>query len=596
VKGRILAVAAVLAAAVAVGVPLLYQELLGLGDKQVLVTRYCLGAFAPLALLGAAAVVLRLRVERRSVLELPSKLAQVFLAVAAVVLAALLLGMYLSGARGPIVLTLVLCSSALLALPAVPLYAYARAALLPLATGLGNEKKPDGRRVPIGLQIGYTVVAVSSAALVPAALFGAAQLDRANLADARARATLAAERLSRASLKLDVAAATKLLTRTPLDGGERLVLVAPSGTQLPDDIGPEVAEMPFVEKPLDGVLRGGSLRVFYSAHSRPHGPLMLAVLFLVGLTLWMAAGAARAVTDDMVGITRQIERVARGEPPGPTLQLSTQEVRRVALAVNRLLERIPRLTVESFLAIERASDAQRLKSQFLANMSHDLRSPLNSILGFSELLLRGLEGDIQPGQRVTLAMMHATGLRLLRLLNEILDTAKVESGKMELHRQQASPAELIRQAVQEARRGRPPSLTDQLSVELRPGMTPIHVDPLRMTQAATHLVNHAFGCAPLSGAGPIQLRAQELANPRQLILEIEYPRPPWWNEEKDYLFDGFRLSGSRPGLHLALPLAKRLVEIHGGALELAPSEDSRVRLRGVIPLAAAREKRKTPQQ
>jgi signal transduction histidine kinase len=351
-----------------------------------------------------------------------------------------------------------------------------------------------------------------------------------------------------------------------------------------------------VEKALDGLLRGGSLRVFYPARSRPHGPLMLAVLFLVGLTLWMAAGAARAVTDDMVGITRQIERVGRGEPPGPTLQLSTQEVRRVALAVNRLLERIPRLTVESFLAIERASDAQRLKSQFLANMSHDLRSPLNSILGFSELLLRGLEGDIQPGQRVTLAMMHATGLRLLRLLNEILDTAKVESGKMELHRQHASPAELIRQAVQEARRGRPPSLTDQLSVELRPGMAPIHVDPLRMTQVATHLVNHAFDGAPANGSGgPIQLRAQELANPRQLILEIEYPRPPWWNEEKDYLFDGFRLSGSRPGLHLALPLAKRLVELHGGTLDLANSEDTRVRLRGVIPLAAAREKRKTPQ-
>ena len=114
------------------------------------------------------------------------------------------------------------------------------------------------------------------------------------------------------------------------------------------------------------------------------------------------------------------------------------------MAVNRLLERIPRLTVESFLAVERADEARRLKSQFLANMSHDLRSPLNSILGFSELLLRGLEGEIsaRPTRRRS-PRCTPPGCNLLRLLTEILDTAKVESGKMELHRQSTPPAELL---------------------------------------------------------------------------------------------------------------------------------------------------------
>jgi signal transduction histidine kinase len=586
-KGRIFAVAALLAAVVAGGVPLLYQELLGLGEPQVLLTWYCLGAFGPLATLAAALALWRLKLERKSVLELPARLALMFLAAEALVLTVLTAALNLSGARGPEVLTLVLCTSALFALPAVPLYAYARAALLPLATGLGNESRPTGRRVPIGWQVGYTVIAVSSAALVPAALFAAAQLDRATVAETRARAVAAADRLAQASARLEVAAATKLLTRTPLDGGERLLLILPSGTQLPDDIGPELAGMPYVEKALPGALRGGTLRVFYLARPRPHGPLLLAVLLLLALTIWMAGRAARAVTDDMVGITRQIESVARGETPGPLGNISTEEVRQVALAVNRLLERIPRLTIESFLAIERASDAQRLKSQFLANMSHDLRSPLNSILGFSELLLRGLEGEIQPGQRVTLAVMHATGLRLLRLLNEILDTAKVESGKMELHRQQASPAELIRQAVQEARRGRPPSVTDQLAIELQPGMAPLHVDPLRLTQVATHLVNHAYDSLSPSGGTGVQLRAQETGNPRNFILEIEYPRPGDW--DKEHLFDGFRASGPKPGLYLALPLAKRLVEIHGGTLLLSPTPaDARVRLRATIPVAVSR--------
>jgi signal transduction histidine kinase len=583
-RARIFGVAALLALIVALGVPALYSALLELDPEELLLVRYILGAFAPLATLAAALPLVKLENRRQSVLELPARLALMFLGAELLVLTVLVTTLVVTGIRPAIVISLGLCTSALFALPVVPLYAYARAALLPAATSLGDETRPSGRRVSVGWQVAYTVVAASSAALVPAALFGAAQLDQATLSEARVRAEFAGRRLAEAADKLDLAAATKLVTRTPLDGAERTVFVAPSGTLIPDDLGPDTRSMPFVEIALSGPLKGGSLRVLYPGHPRAHQPLLSAVLLMLALTLWMAARASRAVSDDMLGMTRQIERVARGEPPGGALQLSTQEVRRVALAVNRLLERIPRLTVESFLAIERATEAQRLKSQFLANMSHDLRSPLNSILGFSELLLRGLEGEIQPGQRVTLAMMHATGLRLLRLLNEILDTAKVESGKMELHRQSASPAELIRQAVQDARRGRPPSVTDQLAVQLQPGLQPIHCDPLRLTQVATHLVNHAFEAAPKGRPQPgrVDLRAHEQPNPRAFVLEIEYEGPAGEN-----LFDGFHMSGPNPGLHLALPLAKRLVEIHGGTMELVESAP-RVKLRATIPVATLR--------
>ena len=605
-RTRILLVAALLALAVAAGVPALYAALLGLDAHESLLVRYCLGAFGPLAIIAAAVVVMRLPASdlttasgpeaRRRVLELPARLALVFLGVALLVLTVLSTGLFLGGTREAVVLTLGLCTSALLALPVVPLYSYSRAALLPVATRLGDENRPLGRRVPLGVQVGYTVVVVAAAALVPASLFGASFIDRSANEQARVRATLAANRLARTSEKLDVAAATKLVTRTPLDGEERTLLVAPSGTHLPEDAGLEMTSMPYVEVPLAGALRGGTLRVYYPTGPRAHGPLLSAVLLLLGLTIWVAARASRSVTDDMASITRQIERVARDEPPnadGKHHTVSTAEVRRVALAVNRLLERIPRLTVESFLAIERATEAQRLKSQFLANMSHDLRSPLNSILGFSELLLRGLEGEIQAGQRVTLAAMHATGLRLLRLLNEILDTAKVESGKMELHRQSASPAELIRQAAQEARRGRAQSASERLEVQLQPGLQPIIVDPLRLSQVVTHLINHALDA---DAKGRVTLAARETATPRCFTLDLEYDGPPDPREREDErarLFDGFRLGGARPGLHLALPLARRLVEQHGGTLELLPapaqgSTEARMHLRAVIPIAQLR--------
>jgi signal transduction histidine kinase len=211
-------------------------------------------------------------------------------------------------------------------------------------------------------------------------------------------------------------------------------------------------------------------------------------------------------------------------------------------------------------------------------MSHDLRSPLNSILGFSELLLRGLEGEIKPEQRITLAAMHSTGQRLLRILNEILDTAKAENGRMELHRQSTAPAELLRQASQEARRGRSSQVADELLVELQPGLGPIHVDPLRLTQAVTHLLNFALDAAQ---GGQVLLRAREGDLGRTFLLDIEHAGTIA-DEERDRLFDGFRQVTGKPGLHLALPLARRLIELHGGTLELIP--DRRPHLRAVVPL------------
>jgi signal transduction histidine kinase len=233
-----------------------------------------------------------------------------------------------------------------------------------------------------------------------------------------------------------------------------------------------------------------------------------------------------------------------------------------------------------------------LKSQFLANMSHDLRSPLNSILGFSELLLRGLEGEISAGQRVVLAAVHATGLNLLRLLTEILDTAKVESGKMELHRQSTPAAEILTSAQQEARRGRAAAVGDKLAVELQAGMGPIYVDPLRMTQAITHLLNYALDAAD-GGRVTLHVAEGEVADNRVLIIDLAHAGL-LAAEDRPHVFDSFRrVGGAKGGLNLALPLAKRIVELHGGAIDLAdpqPGDEGRPRFRAVVPVGVRREK------
>jgi signal transduction histidine kinase len=275
------------------------------------------------------------------------------------------------------------------------------------------------------------------------------------------------------------------------------------------------------------------------------------------------------------------------------------------MAVNRLLERIPRLTVESFVAVERAEEARRMKSQFLANMSHDLRSPLNSILGFSELLLRGLEGPLTEEQRTVLGVIHSTGSQLLRLLTEILDTAKVESGKMEVQRQATPLTDLVTQALQEVRRGRSPSTMNRINVELQAGMPPISVDPLRMTQALTHLLNYAIdashsedpgaraAAADDDGRGHVTLRVRdgETDDVRALVIELEHDH----GHERaadDRLFEGFRKVPGAHGLHLALPLARRLVELHGGQMDALTAGKGGIRV--ILPLGGKVVGRTTP--
>jgi signal transduction histidine kinase len=597
---RVTAIAGALQLAVALAMPALYQAILRLSSAQTAAMRAALLALAGLVVvalgLGALLGVRRVRSEaalpdrraaaRRRALALPLDLAAVMLGCEAAGLVAL--GISLWATHAPIQATVgvLVSTAAVLALLPVPLFAIARPALLPLAISVGEEP-PDDHGWSIANQLGYGIAAVAFAVLVPAAVFGAAELDRAAAADARSRAEVTGERLARAASALDVAAATTLVTRTPLadtrNTGLRTIYRAPSGTLLPEDAEAELEDEPHVEVPLQGALRGGLLRVYYISRPVPRAALFAATLAILLVTLALAHLLGRAVARDLVGVAHQIERVARDEEPGRLPAVATGEVRRLTQSVNRLLERIPRFTVESFLAIERAEDAQRLKSQFLANMSHDLRSPLNSILGFSELLLRGVEGEISMQHRAKLHDIQDHGNHLLRLLNEILDTAKVESGKMELHRQSAPPVELVRASMQEAHRGRR-ATDNRVEIVLQPGMHLIHADPLRVQQAVTHLLNWALDAT----GEQVLLRASELgeASMRRFVVELEV-KTEISDDAAQSLFDAFRPTayepGKRPGgLHLALPLARRLAVLHGGTLELTSRSPARLKM--VLPV------------
>ncbi len=209
--------------------------------------------------------------------------------------------------------------------------------------------------------------------------------------------------------------------------------------------------------------------------------------------------------------------------------------------------------------------ANRHKSEFLANMSHELRTPLNAIIGFSEVLL-------DPSMRVTedersqfLTDVLGSGKHLLNLINEILDLAKVESGKMEL---QIEPALL--QDVIEAVSNTMRSLAAKKSIDLRADcderLAPFPMDGARVKQVLLNLVGNAIKFTPQAGKVWVRADSEDGA----VRVEVGDTGPGIAAEDQERIFLEFQQAGSdagKPqGTGLGLALAKKFVEMHGGKI------------------------------
>src|SRR5262249_9752688 len=94
-----------------------------------------------------------------------------------------------------------------------------------------------------------------------------------------------------------------------------------------------------------------------------------------------------------------------------------------------------------------AEAANLAKSQFLANMSHELRTPLNAILGFSEVLENGIDGPLQSRQTEYVGLIRQSGVHLLHLINEILDLARIDAGKLELYEEVIDARRLVESCI-----------------------------------------------------------------------------------------------------------------------------------------------------
>ena len=265
-----------------------------------------------------------------------------------------------------------------------------------------------------------------------------------------------------------------------------------------------------------------------------------------------------------------------------------------------LEQRVHERTRELEAANEQLQAASRHKSEFLANMSHELRTPLNSIIGFAELVGEQRVGPLNDKQARYLGHIHQAGQHLLQLINDILDLAKVEAGKVVL-RPEALPVADTLEDILVIGRGLANKKGQTVMAEIQANLSPLHADPVRFKQTLFNLLSNAVKFTPEGGT--ITVRAyQKAEGTRQkaqgsvqtsgelpplptaecllptaycllpsLVIEVTDTGIGIKAADLPRLFQEFvQLETSATQRHegtgLGLALTKRLVDLHGGRI------------------------------
>jgi signal transduction histidine kinase len=214
------------------------------------------------------------------------------------------------------------------------------------------------------------------------------------------------------------------------------------------------------------------------------------------------------------------------------------------------------------------AETSRHKSAFVANMSHELRTPLNAVIGFAELLETEVAGPLTDRQRGYLEEVRTAARRLLSIINEVLDMAKLDAGQLQINPELTAVRPLIAGAI--ARAMADPARQLTVDVEIDPGVEFLIADPVRFEEAVTHLVSNAVRFTSDGGRITVSVRRAAADELHITVADTGVGiAPDQWDSVFDAFSPGRAVAGQTPvSTGTGLALARGLVEVHGGRLWL----------------------------
>ena len=318
----------------------------------------------------------------------------------------------------------------------------------------------------------------------------------------------------------------------------------------------------------------------------------------------------RLVLTPLGALRTTAERVAAGDLTVRSVIESGDEFGDLSDAFNKMLFHL-RDAQENLQTINRSLDVRlgelaetnlalyesnRLKGEFLANVTHELRTPLVSIIGFAELL-RDLSQNAHPetGRLSRYAQNILTsGRSLLEIINDLLDLAKIEAGKMELHLSEFSPSELC-QDLLDFVRPLAEKREQKLVSTFSPNIPRMKSDSGKIKQILYNLLSNAIKFTPVGGT--ISLAVGEREGLLRMVVSDTGPGIP--ESERTHVFEKFyQTDGSatreHAGTGLGLAITRDLVALLGGTIELEPHRGNGAVFVVVLPLHFEREPARTP--
>jgi two-component system sensor histidine kinase BaeS len=289
------------------------------------------------------------------------------------------------------------------------------------------------------------------------------------------------------------------------------------------------------------------------------GLLALLVVALAAVGMGRTVGRTVAPIDDLVAAAARIER---GDYSVRVRERGTRPVRSLARAFNGMSARL--------------EDLDRRRRTFLADVAHELRTPLSVIAG----QLEGIEDGLYPADAEHLAPIHAQVKALDKLIDDLRTVALAEAGSLPLDRRPTDIGALIDETAV-AFAGLPATPGVQIATEIENSLPSVDVDPQRIRQVMTNLLTNAVRYSPPYGMVRVVVRSE----PRDVVVEVIDNGPGIPAVLLPNVFERFAKDPGSPGSGLGLAIARDLVQAHGGTIEALspPGQGTTIRFSLPVP-------------